>query len=139
MWPSFGDSSMLRIAVRAKFATKIVIFYAIIFERQNFPHTKVRVKVITTCFPCGLLLGVHYQWENLIFNVSTANILGFISIIFHNIFIFFTAKNRVKRIGRTGTARQIATANVLDITGDNFPLNFCTLILLCFCTIFTMP
>ena len=64
---------------------------------------------------------------------------GFISIIFHNIFIFFTAKNRVKRIGRTGSARGIATANVLDITGDNFPLNFCTLILLYFCTIFTMP
>ena len=55
VWRSFGDSSMFRIAVRAKFAPKIVIFYTIIFERHNFPHTKVRVKFITTYFPCGLL------------------------------------------------------------------------------------
>ena len=44
VWRSFGDSSMFRIAVRAKIAIKIVIFYAIIFERHNFPYTKVRVK-----------------------------------------------------------------------------------------------
>ena len=61
MWRSFGDSSIFRIAVRAKLAIKNVIFYAIIFERHNFPHTKVRVKFITTCVPCGLLLGTHYQ------------------------------------------------------------------------------
>ena len=54
-------------------------------------------------------------------------------------FPFLTAKNRIKCINRTGTVRGISTVNVLDITKSNFPLNFCTLLLLYLCTIFTVP